>query len=131
MTTHELCSNTDATTILLTRLRSEVRLLKCYAAGLTLVLGLFFLCGANGASQPQKFEVIDVQRINVVEPDGRFALVIANTSRLPQPIIGGKEHPTGRTGPGMLFFNGKGDECGGLVYTSREKDGRYAAGAHL
>jgi hypothetical protein len=92
---------------------------------------LLLVCGANGAHQRQKFEVIDVERINVVEADGRLALVIANAPRLPNPIVGGKERKTPRTGPGMLFFNGTGDECGGLVYGSREKDGRYQAGAHL
>jgi hypothetical protein len=121
----------DGMAAAVSRLRSEVRILKCYAAGLTAVLGLLVVCGANWANQRQKFDVIDVERINVVEADGRLALVIANGPRLPSPIIGGKERKTGRTGPGMLFFNGKGDECGGLVYTSREKDGSYAAGAHL
>src|SRR5262245_4966782 len=130
--TREPCLRSDdGTAAAVSRLRSEVRLLKCYAAGLTAVLGLLLVCGANWGHQRQKFEVIDVERLNVVEADGRLALVIANAARLPNPIIGGQERQTGRTGPGLVFFNGKGDECGGLVYTSREKDGRYAAGAHL
>src|SRR5262245_33800420 len=130
--TREPCLRSDdGTAAAVSRLRSEVRLLKCYAAGLTAVLGLLLVCGANWGHQRQKFEVIDVERLNVVEADGRLALVIANAARLPNPIIGGQERQTGRTGPGLVFFNGKGDECGGLVYTTREKDGRYAAGAHL
>jgi len=74
---------------------------------------------------------IRVERIDVVEPDGRLALVLANKPRLPDPIIDGREVATGRTGPGMLFFNGKGDECGGLTYGSREDAGRPHAGAHF
>jgi hypothetical protein len=115
----------------LSRLQREVRLLKGYALGLTVALGLLLACGANWANQTRKFDVIDVERINIVEEDGQLAMVIANAPRLPKPIVGGKERKTGRTGPGLLFFNGKGDECGGLVYSTKEKDGRYAAGAHL
>ena len=124
-------TSNDETAMTLARLRSEVRLLKVYAAGTTAAIALVLLCGANEANRKQKFEEIDVQRINVVEADGRLALVIANAPRLPNPIIGGKERKTGRTGPGMLFFKGKGDECGGLIYRSREKDGRIEAYAHL
>jgi hypothetical protein len=132
MTARELCvPSDDATALALARLRREVRLLKLYAAGLTVALVLVCVGGATWAEQRPKFEEIDVQRLNVVEADGRLALVIANAPRLPGPVVGGKEVKTGRTGPGLLFFNGKGDECGGLVYGSREKDGRYQASAHL
>ena len=73
--------------------------------------------------------VLDLFRL-----DGRRALVIANAPRLPEAIIGGKERKTGRTGPGMLFLNGKGDECGGLVYTvvlCGHRDVRLEFLAHL
>src|SRR5688572_7965340 len=71
----------------------------------------------------QRFTEIDVERLNIVEPDGRLSLVLANKPRLPDVIVGGVEHDTGRKGtrgPGMLFFNHKGDECGGLTYSSFE-----------
>jgi hypothetical protein len=89
---------------------------------------------------PGRFTEIDVERLNIVEPDGTLALVIANKPRLPDVIVGGVEHDTGRKGtrgPGMLFFNHKGDECGGLTYSSFEREGEgeesggYRAGAHF
>lgn len=96
--------------------------------------------GPRNQDQKQRFTEIDVERINVVEPDGRLALVIANRPRLPDVIVGGVEHDTGRRGtrgPGMLFFNHKGDESGGLTYSSFEQpadaegEAKYQAGAHF
>jgi hypothetical protein len=121
----------DEITKALARLGREVRFLKAYAAGATAAIALVLFCGAGGSNRKQTFDEIDVHRINVVEQDGRLALVIANSPRLPNPIISGKEIKTGRTGPGMLFFNGRGDECGGLIYDSHEKVGHYEAGAHF
>ena len=47
-----------------------------------LILGIFV--GQTRASvQVQRVEEIDVQRINVREPDGTLRMVIANRSRLP------------------------------------------------
>ncbi len=113
-------------------LRREIRILKLYALGLTGALAMVLLAAASRDERKAKFDEIEVGRIDVVEPDGRLALVIANAPRLPGPIVGGKEVDTGRTGPGMLFFNAKGDECGGLVYGTRDLgDGRYEATSHF
>ena len=38
----------------------------------------------------------------------------------------------GLKSPGITFYNEKGDECGGLIYTSKEEaDGKYVAGSLL
>src|SRR5688572_14476910 len=44
-------------------------------------------------SQKTRFTEIDVERINVVEKDGKLRLTISNAARLPDPIIGGKSYP--------------------------------------
>src|SRR4029453_8202913 len=75
----------------------------------------------------QRFTELDVERLNVVEPDGQLVLSMANTARLPDPLVGGKTVETSRTGPGLIFFDGKGWEVGGLIYGTRGGD---AAGAH-
>jgi hypothetical protein len=114
----------------LTRLEREVRVLRRYAA---VSLFGFLLLGAAAfqGGQRQRFDEIDVERINVVEPDGRLALVIANQARLPGVWMDGREHG-GREGiNGILFFNGEGDESGGLIhYSERTADG-VRAGGHL
>jgi hypothetical protein len=115
-----------------TNLEQEVGRLKVYAACFTLALAVIFLTGFQ-ASEKTKFAEIDVERINLVEKDGRLVLVMANTDRMPDPIIGGRTFPrSGARTPGMLFYNGKGDENGGLTFGSTTNpDGTYRASAVL
>jgi len=54
---------------------------------------------------PRDFEEIDVQRINIREPDGRLRCVIASADRLPGLIMRGEEHPYHRPQAGIVFFN--------------------------
>ena len=83
-------------------------------------------------SQKNRFQEIDVERINIVEPDGRVALVLANKERLPGPVVDGKTYErVGLKSPGILFYNHKGNESGGLRTASSETDGKYVAGAGL
>jgi hypothetical protein len=79
----------------------------------------------------QRFTELDVERLNVVEPDGQLVLSMANTARLPDPLVAGKTVETSRTGPGMIFFDGKGWEVGGLIYGTRGASGSNGAGAHF
>ena len=81
--------------------------------------------------QKAHFTEVDVERLNVIEPNGQLVLAMANTARLPDPIQEGKTIVTDRTGPGMIFFDGKGQEVGGLIYATRVTADGYAAGAHL
>ena len=88
-------------------------------------------------TRTDRFAVIDVERINVVEADGRLALVIANSRRLPGPILNGEELDKslslGRAeAAGMLFVDPAGTEVGGLVYSAvTAPDNGYTAGSSL
>jgi hypothetical protein len=115
------------------RIRRELRLLKLYAFVSTLLFGILFFVAARGQSQKPKFEEIDVERINVIGQDGKLRLVISNNERSPGPIIGGLYMKTreGKRGAGMIFFNDKGDECGGMTWTGKEQDGNISASAGL
>jgi hypothetical protein len=99
------------------KLEKEVRFLKAYAAVATLgcvvlVASAFTLQGRN-----QKFEEIDVERINVVEKDGKLRMVISNGARQHPGIVNGKViKRDGPRSPGLIFFNHLGDEMGGLVF---------------
>lgn len=114
----------------LARLEREVRLLRrCAAVSL---LGLLLLGGAAfQTAQRQRFQEIDVERINVVEPDGRLALVIANQERLPGVWMDGKEHGERSGINGIIFFNSEGDESGGLTHWSERTPQGIVAGGHL
>lgn len=110
-------------------LKKRVRILEAYA-GLSLLL-FFVLAFAAFAQTKQKFEELSVERLNVVEKDGQLIAVIANKDRMPDPITNGKAFKTERP-PGMIFYNGEGDECGGLVFGASSgararKGDRYGA----
>ncbi len=110
------------------KLQRDVRLLKAYAFVVTLLLGALAFAGFRQANQKTKFIEIDVERINIVEKDGRLKMVISNGERQHPGVIDGKTLTRTRP-PGMLFFNDKGDECGGLSFDGDQKDGGANAGA--
>src|SRR5687767_4893474 len=113
-----------------TRLEKEVRLLKVYAVVTTLLLGVLVFSAFQQANQKTRFTEIDVERINIIEKDGSLKMVISNGERQHPGIIDGKMLSRKRP-PGMLFFNEKGDECGGLSFDGDQKDGKASAGGLL
>jgi hypothetical protein len=111
------------------QVRRELRLLKGYALVVTALLGTISLAAFQQSTQKQRFGEIDVERINIVEPDGKLRMVISNRPRSIGPIYKGK--PFGYPGggrPGIIFFNDEGTENGGLTFTgARRPDGTYQA----
>ena len=97
------------------------RILAVYSAVLTTAVAAFvFGSATHGQTQVQQFDQIDVQRINVREPDGTLRMVISNHAHLPGVITRSKEVPqTNRPYAGMLFYNDEGTENGGLVFGGR------------
>ena len=78
------------------------------------------------------FDEIDVQRINIREPDGTLRMVISNTSAAPGVMVKGKEyrHPT-RSEAGIIFMNAEGTENGGLIFDGGKKNGKVYGSGHL
>jgi len=67
-----------------TKLEREVRYLKMYAFGSGMIFAVLFISGlGKDSTQKQKFDEIDVERINVVEKNGKLDLVISNAGRMP------------------------------------------------
>jgi len=98
-----------------------------YAAVMTLAAAWLGLAAVAPAAT--KFDTIDVQRINVREPDGTLRLAISNHALIPGIIIGGRDYPhPNRPEAGMIFYNDQGDENGGLVFDGGMKNGRPANG---
>ena len=60
------------------------------------------------------FEEIDVKRLNVVDEKGNKIMVLTNKDRMPFPILNGKEYKRDINPSGLVFYNDKGNECGGL-----------------
>lgn len=113
-----------------TKLEREVRFLKIYAVVATLFCAMFVLTAFTIQTRNQKFEEIDVERINIVEKDGKLKMVISNAERQHPGTIDGRTLSRKRP-PGMLFFNEMGDECGGLSFNGSQKDGKGSASGLL
>lgn len=109
----------------MTKIENEIRLLKIYSGLLTLVcVGLaaaIVILVSN-----KKFDEIDVERINVLEKDGTLRLVISNKERQHPGLMDGitYEERRGKRPPGLMFFNEKGDELGGLVFDGNSDKGQ-------
>jgi len=111
---------------------SHPRFLVIYSGVLTLAFAVAVFSGFAPESRRPKFDEIDVQRINLVEPDGTLRLVISDKAHFPGLIIKGKEYPHDRQTAGMLFFNDEGSENGGLIFGGRKAaDGKPESYGHL
>jgi len=114
------------------KMPSYPRLLAVYSGLLTVAFVAMMLMGAVQLHKV-KLEEIDVQRINIVEPDGTVRMIISNTARAPGIILRGKEYPhPNRKSAGLLFYNDEGTENGGLIFDgARSKDGKVSSHGHL
>ena len=110
------------------------KLLLGYSVVMTTAMMSLFATQAISQPDKQAFGEIDVQRINIREPDGTIRMVISNTAQAPGIFWRNVErpHPAGRRTAGMLFFNEEGTENGGLTYRGRRApDGSVSSNLHL
>ena len=109
-------------------MKKENFILKIYSITLTLFFGFILMSGFQSSNSDQKFDEITVERINIVEPDGKLKMVISNQARQHPGIVNGKiikrDNPRP---PGMIFFNQIGDEMGGLVYGENGENGHFGS----
>lgn len=112
------------------RLERQVRALRRYAVVSTATL-LALVLVAFVHVERARFTEITAERINIVGPDGRYAVVISNTERLPGNVMNGREWPAGRRGAGLLFYNADGNEAGGLIFDSERQDTSVSAVGQL
>lgn len=114
--------------------KRELRQVRAILIGGGVVAAILAL-GAFRQSQKTRFAEIDVERINVVEKDGKLRLTISNASRLPDLMIGGKSYPlrggTGSGSAGLIFFNDEGNENGGLVFAGKQTPTGHRANGHM
>jgi len=105
-------------------LMREVRRLRAYCVVSWAALAVLALAAFQ--TKPRHDEHLRVaeittERLNVVGPDGRSAVVIANATRLPGNVMNGRERREERRGAGLLFYNGDGNEAGGLILDSHHQ----------
>jgi hypothetical protein len=112
----------------------KLRVLEAYAVLSS--LALIVLLASAFAPNARHVEVLDVDRLNVLNADGSPALVLAGRGRLPGPTFEKKEYPQQLSGgrvqaSGMIFFNERGDEVGGLTYSGQLSADRWRASGGL
>lgn len=99
---------------------------------LTLLCGVLAWDNFSAKGRSATYDELTVQRLNVVEPDGKPRLIIANKPRFPAYFMEGIEYPSPpRDSGGMLFFNSEGDEIGGLAFDGGKTADGYHAGGQL
>lgn len=112
---------------------SSQRFLAIYSGTLTITFAITILGGFAVDKKKSSFEEIDVQRINLVEPDGTLRMIISDKALWPGIYLKGQEHPhPNRKTAGMLFLNEEGTENGGLIFgVEKDKDGKVSGHGHL
>jgi len=118
---------------LIGQLKRQNQLLKSGLAIASGAVALLLLTAATEAQRHARFTEIDVERINVIGPNGKPDLVIANRDRLPAPITDGKVGKRSpEKAPGMIFYNAVGDENGGFIFDGQlDAQGKPRTGMHF
>ena len=91
--------------------RKSILWLKIYSLFVTvLLLGILFQL----SDEPSE---MSIEKINIVDPDGTIRLVLANSHQFPKVKLGGEEfeRKKGLEPAGLVFYDTKGDECGGCL----------------
>lgn len=107
-------------------LEKKIFRLQAFCVIMVVIGGCLFLLGFN-SDKKQKFDEIDVKRINVLDDDGKLRMVISNKDRQHPGVVDGKLQDRERKVAGILFFNHLGDECGGLIFDENGGKGHFVS----
>ena len=86
--------------------------------------------------EPRLPAVLTAERLDIVEADGSLAFALANSQRpavatMDGEVLMGDQADQRRGIPSFIFFDGHGDEVGGLVMGAQVSDDGYSAVRHL
>ena len=125
------------------RIQRDLRFLKGYALFTTVMMAVLFLSAFSNrretlhvseiVGQRAKFDVVDAERVNIIEPNGLLRLSLSNGPRSQNPLYKGQPALySGRHRPGIIFFNDEGTENGGLlIIGKRDSLGKVDALGHF
>lgn len=106
-------------------MNGDLRFLQISAVVLTALLAAAATAAWYRTTRPLRFEQLEVERINFVEPNGLPRLILYNSSHTPGIILRGKDHPHPNrpAQAGILYFNDEGTENGGsLTFDQFDQD---------
>ena len=104
-------------------MRHENFYLKVYSITLTAILAYLLLSSLKSENSNQKFNEITVERINIIEPDGKLKMVLSNKASQHPGMMDGKSFPSRERPPGIVFFNEEQDEIGLFGYHGNKQQG--------
>lgn len=99
-----------------------------YAIASTMIIAFFTLSSFNDKADEKSTDEIVVKKITIVGEDNLPRMVLSNETRQHSGRMNGKEWAKRERPSGIIFFNNEGDECGGLVYQTKVKDGKIISG---
>jgi hypothetical protein len=107
-------------------------LIYTWLTAISVILAVIGWGRAAAERQVTSFAEIDVQRINVREPDGTLRMTISSSATAPGLIFKGIDHPfPNLQAAGILFFDDEGTENGGLLFGGAKKGQNASSGGHL
>jgi hypothetical protein len=78
---------------------------------------------SKGATVSARFDTVSVRRLDIVDENGRTRLLLGNSSRFPDFEFHGRKFKRSiKDAAGMVFFDGNGEENGGLVFAKLGDD---------
>lgn len=83
-----------------------------------------------------EFKTVNVQNLNVIDNDGKVRMKLFNNDHIPPLIMDGEDilpgHRKNDPIAGIMFYNGEGEECGGIIFGSKkDENGNYESSASL
>jgi hypothetical protein len=106
----------------------KINFLMTYAITSTLFISYLTFSSFAPRFDTKKFDEIEVKKITVVGEDNLPRIVLSNETRQHPGRANGKQMEKRERPAGIIFFNDQGDECGGLVYQIKSKDGKINSG---
>lgn len=110
------------------KLERKINILTTYAVVSAIVISFFALSSFSKKDTIEKYDELIVKKITVIGEDNLPRMVLSNEDRQHSGRMNGKEWEARERPAGIIFFNNEGDECGGLVYQTKEKDGKISSG---
>ena len=111
-----------------TSIEKKVNFLMGYAVLSTFFIAFFALNSFREKDKIESFDEITAKKINLVGEDNSLRMVMSNETRQHSGRMNGKDWEKRERPAGIIFFNNEGDECGGLVYQVKEKNGKKISG---
>lgn len=106
----------------------KINFLIAYAVISTLFISFFALSSFDNKNKVESFDEIITKKITIIGENNIPRMVLSNENRQHSGRMNGKDWPKRERPSGIIFFNNQGDECGGLVYQAKEKDGKLTSG---